>query len=299
MKIGFMGLGQMGKGMALNLSKCGCEYVVNDISDAMFPDFEARGIHATTQVKELWDADIIFLCLPGTKIVEQVVLGEDGLAVHMQPGQLLVDCSTIAYLPTLKMAEELKAKGIGFVDAPVSGRQSKAEDGTLTIMCGGTKENFEKVKPYLDMMGSDIYYMGPSGSGQMTKMINNCIYDINVVAFCEMMTVAVKLGLEPEQIGKVINTGTAQSGASKFFIPQILEGNFDYGFTINDAYKDIVSCVEITSLKGLPVPVLDAMNSIYKMSMLKWYGDKYKGALVRVYEDLMGVKCRKPGFENT
>ena len=94
-----------------------------------------------------------------------------------------------------------------------------------------------------------------------------------------------------------INTGTAQSGASKFFIPQILEGNFDYGFTIDDAYKDIVSCVEITSLKGLPVPILDAMNSIYKTSMLKGYGDKYKGALVCVYEDLMGVKCRKHGFE--
>ena len=161
----------------------------------------------------------------------------------------------------------------------------------------GLGENFDKVKPYLELMGSDIYYMGVSGNGQMTKMINNCIYDINVAAFCELMTVAVKLGLEPEQIGKVINTGTAQSGASKFFIPQILEGNFDYGFTIDDAYKDIVSCVEITSLKGLPVPILDAMNSIYKTSMLKGYGDKYKGALVCVYEDLMGVKCRKHGFE--
>ena len=297
MKIGFMGLGQMGKGMALNLSKCGCEYVVNDINNTMFPDFEARGIHATTQVAELWDADIVFLCLPGTKVVEQVVLGENGLAEHMGAGKLLVDCSTIAYLPTLSIAKAMEQKGIGFIDAPVSGRLSKAEDGTLTIMCGGSQENFDKVKPYLELMGSDIYYMGVSGNGQMTKMINNCIYDINVAAFCELMTVAVKLGLEPEQIGKVINTGTAQSGASKFFIPQILEGNFDYGFAIDDAYKDIVSCVEITSLKGLPVPILDAMNSIYKTSMLKGYGDKYKGALVCVYEDLMGVKCRKHGFE--
>lgn len=89
MKIGFMGLGQMGKGMALNLSKCGCEYVVNDINNTMFPDFEARGIHATTQVAELWDADIVFLCLPGTKVVEQVVLGENGLAEHMGAGKLL------------------------------------------------------------------------------------------------------------------------------------------------------------------------------------------------------------------
>lgn len=180
MKIGFMGLGQMGKGMALNLSKCGCEYVVNDINNTMFPDFEARGIHATTQVAELWDADIVFLCLPGTKVVEQVVLGENGLAEHMGAGKLLVDCSTIAYLPTLSIAKAMEQKGIGFIDAPVSGRQSKAEDGTLTIMCGGSQENFDKVKPYLELMGSDIYYMGVSGNGQMTKMINNCIYDINV-----------------------------------------------------------------------------------------------------------------------
>ena len=299
MKIGFMGLGQMGKGMALNLAKCGCDYVVNDISDKMFHDFEARGIKATLQVSELRDADIVFLCLPGTKVVENVILGKGGLAEKMHAGQIIVDCSTIAYLPTVKIAQELAKKGIGFIDAPVSGRQSKAEDGTLSIMCGGEKEIFDKVEQYLHLMGSDIYYMGKSGNGQMTKMINNCIYDINVVAFCELMTVAVKLGLEPEQIGKVINTGTAQSGASKFFIPQILVGDFDYGFTIDDAYKDIVSCVEITSQEGLPVPLLDAMNSVYKATRLMGYGDKYNGALVRYYEELMGVECRKPGYGST
>lgn len=298
MKIGFMGLGQMGKGMALNLAKCGCDYVVNDISDAMFADFKAKGIAATTDVSALWDADIVFLCLPNTEIVEAVILGKDGLANHMGAGQTIVDCSTISYLPTVHMGEVLAAKGIEFVDAPISGRQSKAEDGTLTIMCGGKPEVFEQIKPYFELMGSDIYYMGKVGCGQMTKMINNCIYDINIAAFCELMTVGVKLGLEPEQIGRVINTGTGQSGASKFFIPTILEGDFDYGFTNNAAYKDVTSCVEMASLYHLPVPMLDAMNSIYKMALLQGYGKKYKGAFIRVYEEMMGVKCRKAGFED-
>lgn len=298
MKIGFMGLGQMGKGMALNLAKCGHEYVVNDISDAMFGEFTARGIKATTDVSQLWDADIVFLCLPNTKIVESVILGPNGLAEHLGAGQILVDCSTIAYYPTLKIGEVLAAKGVEFIDAPISGRQSKAEDGTLTIMCGGNKETFDKVEPFFNLMGSDIYYMGKCGCGQMTKMINNCLYDINIAAFCEMMTMAVKLGLEPEQIGKVINTGTGQSGASKFFLPAVLEGNFMYGFTNEAAYKDVVSCVEMATNNHLPTPLLDAMNSVYKATMNMGYTKEYKGAFVRVYEEAMGIKCRKPGFED-
>ena len=299
MKISFIGLGQMGKGMAFNLAKCGCDYLVNDISDKTFPEFQAKGIRTSQNIKDTYDSDIIFLCLPDTKIVEAVTIGQGGLIEHLKAGQILVDCSTIAYLPTLKISEAFAANGVEFMDCPISGRQSRADDGTLTIMCAGKEEIFKKIKPYIDLMGTEIMYMGKSGNGQLTKMINNCIYDINIAGFCELLTVAVKLGLDPEKIGAVINTGSAKSDASAFFVPQILEGKFDYGFTMNDAYKDITSCVEITSLRGLPVPMLDAMNSIYKMTIAKGYGEKYKGAMVRVYEDIMEIKVRKAGFENT
>jgi len=298
MKIAYVGLGQMGKGMALNVAKSGCEFVGHDIRDCMFPDFAERGLRATLDVSEVWDADIIFLCLPGTAEVKEVVLNEGGLADRMQAGQILVDCSTIAIPPTYDIYDRLKAKGVGFIDAPISGRQSRAEDGTLTIMCGGEREVFDKVKPYLDYCGSDVIYMGGPASGQMTKMINNCIYDCNIAAFVELMCVGTKLGLDPEQLANVVNTGTGQSGASKFFAPNILEGKFDYGFTCNQAYKDVASCTEQATKHHLATPMLDAMNSYYKATLQMGYGNTYKGAFVRVAEEAMNVKFRKPGFED-
>ena len=236
MKISFVGLGQMGKGMALNMAKCGCDYLVNDISDKMFGEFQAKGIKTSTDIKDTYDSDIIFLCLPDTKIVEKVTIAPGGLLEHLKAGQILVDFSTIAYLPTVKIGEAFAAKGVEFLDCPISGRQARAEAGTLTIMCAGKEEVYNKLKPYIDLVGTEIMYMGKTGNGQLTKMINNCIYNINIAAFCELLTVAVKLGLEPEKIGAVINTGSAKSDAGVFFVPQILEGNFDYGFTMSDAY---------------------------------------------------------------
>ncbi len=289
----------MGKGMALNIAKADVQLLVSDINDKVFPEFEAKGIKTSKNMQDTYDSDIIILCLPDTKVVEKVTLSPGGLIEHLKPGQIIVDCSTISYMGTLKISQALANKGIDFLDCPISGMQAKADNGTLTIMCGGQEEAFNKVKPYLELAGTTILYMGLSGNGQLSKMINNCVYDINIAAFCEMLTVAVKLGLEPEKIGHILSTASGQSAASAFFIPQILEGNFDYGFTMRAAYKDITSCVEITSERGLPVPMLDAMNSIYKATMAKGYADTYKGAMIRPYEDIMGVKFRKPGFEHT
>jgi 3-hydroxyisobutyrate dehydrogenase-like beta-hydroxyacid dehydrogenase len=293
MRISFIGLGQMGKGMALNLLKSGCELTVSARSERAFPSFIEKGIYATTNLRETADSDIIFLCLPDTETVQEIVLGNDGLINYLKPGQIIVDCSTIGYMDTLNIAEKLKEKKIEFIDAPVSGRQSKADDGTLTIMCGGEEEVFNKIKPYLECMGNNVLYMGRHGNGQLSKTINNCIYDVNVAALAEMMPMAVKLGLDPEQIGKVINSGTARSGASEFFIPQMLDGNFDYGFTMEDAYKDLVSCNEIASKKGIPLPVLDAASNVYKMVLLSGYGKLYKGAMICFFENLLGVKFRE------
>ena len=135
--------------------------------------------------------------------------------------------------------------------------------------------------------------MGKQGNGQLTKMINNCIYDINCAAIAELLPMAVKLGLEPTQIGEVINGGTARSYASEYFVPRMLDRNFSYGFTLKDAYKDLVSAVEVAVNQTIPTPVLDATASIYKMTMLNGYGDLYKGALICLYEDLLGVKFIK------
>ena len=298
MKISFIGLGQMGKGMALNLAKSDCDFLAFDVVDKAFPAFKEKGIKTSTNIKDTYDSDAIFLCLPDTKIVEKVLIHENGLIDNLKAGQIVVDCSTIGVLESQNIAKKLEEKGIDFLDAPVSGRQSKADDGTLTIMVGGKEELYNKLKPYFDLMGNNVLHMGKCGNGQLTKAINNCIYDINCAAIAEMLPFAVKLGLDPEQIGKVVNTGTARSGASEFFIPQMLEGKFDYGFTMNQAYKDLVSCNEIAAHEGIPLPVLDATANVYKMVLLSGYGDLYKGAMVCFFENLLGVKFRKPQFKD-
>lgn len=290
MKLGFIGLGQMGKGMAFNLSKSADDLIVYDINTDVLFEFESRGIKTTSDLLQLKDRDIIFLCLPDEKIVERVLFGESCL---VEQEKIIVDCSTINYMSALRISQRVQEKGAHFIDAPISGMQSKAEDGTLAIMCGGEEEVYQKVKAYLDLMGSNVLYMGKNGNGQLTKMINNCIFDINCMAIAELLPMAIKLGLEPEQIGKVINSGTGRSYASEYFVPRILNRDFKYGFTLRNAYKDIVSAVEVASLESIPTPVLDATASMYKMAMLSGYEDLYKGALICLYEDILGVVFEK------
>lgn len=289
MKLSFIGLGAMGRGMALNLAGAGTEYIVCDVNERAFEDFKQKGIKCTTDKSKTTDAYIIFLCLPDEKIVNKVLFAEDGIADKMRPGQIIVDCSTINYLSAMKIASSLETLGIDFMDAPVSGMQSRAEEGTLTIMCGGKKEIYDTVKPFLDLIGTNVQHMGRVGNGQLTKMINNCIYNVNCAAIAEMLAVAAKLGLDPEQIGNVVNTGTARSHASEYFIPRILKRDFAYNFSMHDAYKDLVNASEVCMAETLPTPVLDSATSVYKSALLKGLGDLYKGAMICVYEDLMGT----------
>ena len=296
MKIGFIGLGQMGKGMALNVGKSDATLVAHDIRDCMFPEFTERGLYTTLDVSETWDCDINFLCLPGTADVEEVVLKEGGLADKMKPGSILVDCSTIAIPPTYKIYEVLKAKGIGFIDAPISGREVRANDGTLTIMCGGREEDFLRVKPYFDLMGTTVLHMGEWGCGQLTKMVNNCAMDICTASFCELMPVGVKMGLNPEKLGQVLTTASGSSDASKKLIPEILKGNFDFGFSLSRAYKDMAGMAELCTKYQIPLPTLNGTMQTYQLALQRGDGDLYKGAMIRFYEEMLGVECRSEDF---
>lgn len=293
MKLSFIGLGAMGRGMALNLAGAGTEYIVCDVNERAFEDFKVKGIKCTTDKSKTADAYIIFLCLPDEKIVNKILFAEDGIADKMRPGQIIVDCSTVNYLSAVEIAGRLEDLGIEFMDAPVSGMQARAEEGTLAIMCGGKKEIYDTVKPYLDLMGTNVQHMGRVGNGQLTKMINNCIYNVNCAAIAEMLAVAAKLGLDPEQIGSVVNSGTARSHASEYFIPRMLNRDFAYNISMQAAYKDLINASEVCMVEALPTPVLDSATSVYKAALLKGLGGLYKGAMLCVYEDLMGIRFTK------
>ena len=292
MKIGFIGLGQMGKPIALNLLRGGADLIVNDRDDRRFEEFRANGARGTTNVTEVSDADMIFLCLPNASVVDGVLLGDDGLAARLDRGQTVVDLSTITYSATIDIGRALAAKGLAFLDAPISGMEARAVDGTLTVMCGGTRETFDRVKPYLERIGNKILFMGATGSGQLTKLINQLLFDINAAALAEVLPMAVKMGLDAELAGEVINSGTGRSYASEFFIPRILQGHFSDGYPMQHAYKDLVSGAELSARLCIPMPVLAAATGTYQATLLRGYGEQDKGAMVQVLEELLGVRYR-------
>ncbi len=292
MKIGFIGLGQMGKHMAVNMLKSRAELIVNDVRSDSFPEFERAGALATTSLAEVAPAEIIFLSLPNSQIVKNVLLGEKGLYPHFRQGQTVVDLSTITYSATMEISRRLEDRGVSFIDAPVSGMEARAVDATLTVMCGGRQESFEAVKPYLECIGNKILYMGSTGTGQFTKLINQLLFDINAAALAEILPLAVKMDLDPAKVGEVVNSGTGRSYASEFFIPRILKDRFSDGYAMKNAYKDLVSAAEISADLCIPMPVLHAATTTYQMALLKGCGDQNKGAMIRVFEDLLGVRYR-------
>jgi 3-hydroxyisobutyrate dehydrogenase-like beta-hydroxyacid dehydrogenase len=292
MRLGFVGLGQMGRPIAHNLLKGGSELVVNDRSDRWFGEFREKGASGTMDAAELAGMDTIFLCLPSTQAVQSLLLGPGGLAERLQQGQTLVDLSTIGHGATVEIGRVLEARGVAFLDAPISGMEARAIDGTLTVMCGGAREVFDHVRPLLDLIGNKILYMGPTGSGQLTKLINQLLFDVNAAALGEVLPMAVKMGLDPDLVGAVINSGTGRSYASEFFIPRILCGHFSDGYPMAHAYKDLVSGAELGANQCVPMPVLAAATATYQAALLRGHGEKDKGAMVRVFEELLGVEFR-------
>jgi len=292
MTIGFAGLGQMGRPIALNLLKSGATLAVSDRSSKSFAEFESKGASASTEQATIFDADIVFLCLPHDKAVEEVVAGEGGFLTRARAGQTVIDLSTITYKTTVSVAEKLASRGVQFLDAPISGMEARAIDGTLTVMCGGDRAVFDKVKPLLDLIGNKILYMGRSGSGQLTKLINQLLFDINAAALAEILPMSKKMGLNPDLVGEVVNSGTGRSYASEFFIPRILKGHFGDGYPMKHAYKDLISGAELGANLSIPMPVLAAATATYQMALLKGHGDKDKGGMVTVFEELLGVGYR-------
>jgi 3-hydroxyisobutyrate dehydrogenase-like beta-hydroxyacid dehydrogenase len=291
-KLAFIGLGQMGRHMALNLLKSGAGLIAINRRPDSFAELESKGAETATDIAAAADADILFLCLPGTEAVRDVLLGEQGIGRSLRPGQIVVDTSTITYSATLEIARALEERGVAFLDAPISGMEARARDGTLTIMCGGSAQTLEAVLPYLNCMGNNILHMGEVGSGQLTKLINQLLFDINAAALAEILPMAVKMGLDSEKVGSVVNSGTGRSYASEFFIPRILQDNFADGYAMRNAYKDLVSAAELGAARGIPMPVLAAATATYQTALLQGHGDKDKGGMIRVFEDLLGVRFR-------
>jgi 3-hydroxyisobutyrate dehydrogenase-like beta-hydroxyacid dehydrogenase len=237
--------------------------------------------------------DLVLLSLPNTAIVEKVIFGDDGLIHGARPGMIIVDCGTTSYVPTLDFARRLRERGLRFADAPVSGMEARAQEGTLTIMFGGEQALFDQVRPILAAFGNKVLYMGGVGSGQLTKLVNQLLFNISAAAIAEVLPMAAKLGLDPEKVLQVVTTGTGRSFAAEFFGPRILEGQFDEGYPLKHAYKDMISAAEICAYEQIPLPMVHAATTTYQMALADGYGDEGKGAMIKVFERILGVNFRK------
>lgn len=292
-QLGFAGLGQMGKHMARNLLGPDVALTVCNRSAGMFSGFEKAGARTTTDPADMAACDIVFLCLPGDEAVKTMLLGQGGLVPLMRTGSVIVDCGTTGVAATRDIAAVCAARGVEFIDAPVSGMEARAKDGTLTIMAGGDPAVLDAVMPYLRRMGGTILHMGGSGAGQAAKLINQLLFDVNMAALAEVLPLAVKLGLDPEKTGEIINSGTGRSYASEFFIPRILENTFSDGYPLENAYKDIVSGFLVSAVERVALPVVQAASATYQAALCMGYGKEDKGAMIKVHEALLNVKFRK------
>ncbi len=294
MKIGFIGLGIMGKPMAKNLLSAGYDLVVHDVvSDAVkeLVDAGAADGHSSDKVAE--QSDIIITMLPNSPHVKEVILGENGVIEGVRSGSIVIDMSSIAPAVSQEVAAELKEKGVEMLDAPVSGGEPKAKDGTLAIMVGGPEDVFGKVKELLLVMGASAVRCGDIGAGNVTKLANQIIVALNIAAMSEAMVLATKADVDPEQVFDAIKGGLAGSTVLNAKMPLILERNFKPGFRIELHIKDLQNALDTAHDIGVPIPLTSQVMEI--MQALKVDGKQKDdhGGLVQFYERLAGQEVER------
>jgi 3-hydroxyisobutyrate dehydrogenase-like beta-hydroxyacid dehydrogenase len=296
--VGFIGLGRMGFGMAMNLAKSGVPIGVCDLRPAPMEALVAEGAYIATEPAELASrAELLFLCVPSEIESEQVLFGAGGVVTGMRKGLAIVDTTTMNHGAALELERRSREAGLSYSDCPISGMPFRAENGTLTMMFGGSAEMFAQVRPFLDIMGEFIVHCGEVGMGQLMKAVNNIIYNVNIAAICEVMPLAVKAGLGADKLEQVLTTASSRSFASEYFVPRILAGKFEGDFSLQAAFKDIVNIQETAARLQASMPVVDAMVSTYQAAIDMGFGEQPKSAMVKVYEQRLGQQVRRPTSE--
>jgi 3-hydroxyisobutyrate dehydrogenase-like beta-hydroxyacid dehydrogenase len=293
--VGYIGLGRMGGGMALNLAKSVSPvYVFDPISEAMKPLLDAGAIACDSAADIAKKCDLIFMCLPFAPEVRAVMFGSGGIHNARRNELTIVDSTTLDRTDAIAICKEAAEVGITYWDCPISGMPFRAHDGTLTMMFGGSAEGFAFAKPYLDDMGEHIIHAGPVGCGQAMKALNNIVYDINIAAISEVIPLALAVGLDADLVAELMTTGSSKSFASEYFVPRMMDRAFHTDFAMEDAYKDIINVQRMRDETGASIPVVDAMVKSYQSTMDAGFGREPKSAMIKVYEEKLGVKFTRP-----
>ena len=294
MKIGFIGLGIMGKPMAKNLLKAGYPLVGFDINPAPVKELAAVGAEVASSAKEVAQkTDVVITMLPNSPHVKAAVMGPNGVLEGAKPGMIIVDMSSIAPMAAKEVAAKAAEKGVEMLDAPVSGGEPKAIDGTLSIMVGGKKEIFEKCQGFLDKMGTSVVLCGDIGAGNMTKLANQIIVALNIAAMSEALVLGAKAGVDPETIFKAIRGGLAGSTVLEAKVPMVLSGNFKPGFRIELHIKDLANALDTAHELGVPLLLTSQVMEIMQALKVDGKAGNDHAGVVQFYEKLAKCEVRK------
>jgi len=294
MKLGFIGLGAMGKPMVKRLAAASHEVFVYDVSSSAVDELTKLGAHGCTSPREVAKrAEMTLLSLPNSAIVALVVAGEEGVFSGAEEGHTIIDLSSVDPKSTRSLAAEADKKGIDYMDAPVSGGVSGAEAGTLTIMLGARATSVEKVMSVLSLLGKKIVHVGDVGAGDAVKIVNNLLLGANMAALAEALVLGKKLGLEASTMSEIIGQGSGKSYVLEAKMEKfIMKGNFKPGFAVDLQYKDLGLAVDAAKEAKMPLPMTNQALQLFEMARAKGYGNEDMSSVIKVWEELMGIQVR-------
>jgi 3-hydroxyisobutyrate dehydrogenase/2-hydroxy-3-oxopropionate reductase len=294
-QLGFLGLGIMGYRMAGHLLKAGHDVALWSHTGTKAQQLAKAGkgtaCHTPREVAER--ADYIFYCVGDTAMARQIALGSDGLIEGVRKDAIICDCSSIAPTASIEMNKAFAAKGVHFLDTPVTGSTGGAEKATLTFMVGGDKAVFERAKPYMEIMGKLFYYCGASGQGLKAKVTQNLVGASILQSFCEGIVLATKAGIAPELMIDILENSAAKSGLASYKAPFILNRDFTTNFSTKWMRKDVGFAMELAKSLDLPLPMTAVTEQMLQATIAKGWGDEDFCSAIRVLEDWAKIVVKK------
>lgn len=292
-RVGFIGLGVMGMPMATNILKAGYPLTVWNRTREKMRGLVSMGALPGESPKDVAEkSDVVITMVADSPDVEQVILGPQGVIEGAHPGLIVVDMSTISPSVTRRIAKELEKKGIRMLDAPVSGGDVGAKQGTLSIMVGGPEGAFKECLPIFEVLGKRITYMGPSGSGQITKLCNQVICALNIQAVCEGLMLAAKAGLDLEKMLNVVTGGAASSWMLSNLAPKMIKRDFEPGFKISHQLKDLRHALSLAEDLKIPLPGTALVSQLFRIVEALGMGDRGTSAAIVGMERISGFEIK-------
>ncbi|MCC5895612.1 MAG: NAD-binding protein [Alkalibacterium sp.] len=283
--VGFIGLGIMGKPMAMNLLKAGYSLYVKDVNETAVKEVSEQGAVACTTYEEMTEkCEVIILMLPDGKIVMNVLFGPDGLSTHLSADSLVIDMSSISPVETKLFAEKLAVNNVALVDAPVSGGEPKAIDGSMAIMAGGTDRDFARALPYFEVMGGNVVHMGDVGTGSATKLVNQIMVSVHLGALSEAAIFASKSGIDLNKMYEAISNGLAGSAVMDAKIPMIVNRDFEPGGKLSTNFKDLRNIKDAANALNVPLPLTSMVEELFRGQIANGNGNKDHSYILNYYE---------------